>query len=73
MLAGAACSAELLNTYVGGLNAYMSCMAAEAQADMKSVNDIVNASLNKTQETMTTEFNRGKAQLDAARLKLQLQ
>jgi hypothetical protein len=66
-------AAAMLNTYAEGLNAYMACMGKEAQADMKSAGEMVNASLEKTQSAMTADFNRSKAQLDAARLKLQLQ
>jgi hypothetical protein len=66
-------AAGQLNTYAEGLNAYLTCVANEARADVKFVNDMVGASLDKTQAGMTADFNRSKAQLDAARLKLQLQ
>jgi hypothetical protein len=66
-------AAAQLNTYAEGLNAYLTCVANEARADVKSVNELVSASLDKTQAGMTADFNRSKAQLDAARLKLQLQ
>jgi hypothetical protein len=66
-------AAAMLNTYAEGLNAYMTCMANEAQTDLKSAGDMIRASLDKTQSGATADFNRSKAQLEAARLKLQLQ
>jgi hypothetical protein len=63
----------MLNTYAEGLNAYMTCVANEARADMNSAADMIKASVEKTQAGLTADFNRSKAQLDAARLKVQLQ
>lgn len=65
-------AAEALNNYVGGLNAYMTCLSDEARADVNATADIVKASVDKSQASVTDEFNRTKAQLDAARLKLEL-
>jgi hypothetical protein len=65
-------AAEALNIYVGGINAYMTCLSSEAQTDMNSAAQMVKTSVDKAQASVTDEFNRTKAQLDAARLKLQL-
>jgi hypothetical protein len=65
-------AAAMLSTYAEGLNAYMSCVASEARADLNSAGALINASLDKTQSGATDNFNRLKAQLDAARLKLEL-
>lgn len=66
-------AAEALNKFAGELNAYMKCIAEEAQSDVNASVALIKAGMDKTQADAMAEFNRNKSQLEAARLRQQLQ
>lgn len=66
-------AAEALNKFAGELNDYMKCVADEAQADVNATVALIKAGMDKTQSDAMLDFNRTKSQLEAARLKQQLQ
>ncbi len=66
-------SADMLNKYVGELNAYMKCVADEGQTDAKGLVDLVQAGVTKEQNDTMADYDRLRSQYEADRLRLQTQ
>jgi hypothetical protein len=66
-------AAGALNKYAGDLNAYMACVSGEGQTDLNALLETVKAGVEKAQAGAKADFDKQRSQLEAARLRLQLQ